>query len=203
MATTLTKQAREAFVLSALKDAFIPRFSEFGNKLNEYVKKAVQEEHPDFLRAYADEKTRPYLAVGSILYIKIKNADLKVPNYEAIVDADYMARRRHSNTPGTDGMRAHVISPAYGKLKGEELNDAALVAEYNRLWADFFEAQSTLINTITAYRSREKFEADFPQLAKYLPAHVVTSGSTAVAIPAKDVMAKLLAAGVPPAVAEV
>lgn len=51
--------------------------------------------------------------------------------------------------------------------------------------------------TGAALEQREKFEVDFPDLAKHLPPRVVTK---ALAIPVDDVMKKLQKLGIPPVV---
>lgn len=60
------------------------------------------------------------------------------------------------------------------------------------------EALQTLTSTIAAYKSREKFEVDFPELAKYLPARTVVSNNTALAVPIEDIKAKFAKMGIPP-----
>lgn len=200
----LTNAQRESLMERILRETFEARFDALQVRIDVYAAHEVRRKHPAFIAAWEDPLTRPYLAVTQTLSVRLpKDGDdggayWRSPDRYAACAAKHYAR---TGWWAADKDEMHNVSasgafPAYtsGTLI---VTYADLVADYHTLWAELGAAQKALRETVCAYSSRPKFEADFPDLAKYLPPEV--GPRTAVAVPVEDLRAKLSAGGIPTA----
>lgn len=200
MATKLNKKMRDEFLESALRDAFSPRFADLREKLTAHCKAAVEAGHPEFVKALKNKALRPYLALGQRWAAVTEGCGLFVPTRYSSFCADQLGGKYTSVGSELIYFFLEFDAPGMGKYR-PVVTDPARIAEYKAVWSDLIEARKTLAATIAAYTTAEKFEADFPQLAKYLPRPTKTAG-TAVAVQVGDVLEKLAKVGIPPAAAE-
>lgn len=201
--TTITKTDRTAAIAAILKATFEPRFTEFQRLLTEAVKNRVNEHFPKFKDWLADPELGPH--------IKAQHNFEPMYYNELAADQVYFKRptnwteeaekcRQHTPCSWDDAARdikASTAVPTTGRPEGFYIfNDLAPV--YLSIWEDLIAAASKLRGVFGAYKAREKFEVDFPDLAKYLPAKITVSSSTAVRLNPVDVMKDLAAMGIPP-----
>lgn len=203
MSTKITNAQRTEFLERILRETFEPRFDALQKKIDAAAKAEVERQHPAFVKAHKDEKTRKYMPVssGSEFWVS-KDVRAHKPARWNAVSANRVGQWGVcAKDEGLRRMQFNAIQPAYHGIEFMLESLPELVAEYNALWADFADAQETLTATIYAYSNRVKFEVDFPDLAKYLPKPPKFVG-TAVAVQVGDVMQKLAQVGIPPSAKE-
>jgi len=199
----LTNKQRTELIEAALRDAFVPRFEALRERLNAFAAQKVREEHPAFVAARADEATRPYLATTQTVTAYVPASDgerdtyWREPlDYATCSPGSYheqghgVARRNGLKDIGADG-----DFPAY-RMASVTVDDADIQRGYHDVWENFIEAKATLEAIVWQYSAREKLEADFPNLAKYLPP--VVQKCTALSVPVEALKERLALAGVPP-----
>lgn len=195
--TRITNETRKAFMTAVLRDTFAPRFEAIQERGTAWAKVSIAAEHPEFVKARKNEKLRTYVPAASGLPLFTTKSKMRKPTrWDGTCKTHVHSEGWVSNNEvGLTEIRAGVDYPSMSKCN-QVIDDEALLADYNKLWAEFAEAQKTLRDTIESYTIREKFEADFPSLAKYLPARVAKA-CTAVAVPVEDVLSKLAKVGIP------
>ena len=75
------------------------------------------------------------------------------------------------------------------------INGFSIITDYDQAWDDYRTAYEKLSSLLASYNNREKFAADFPDLAKHIPPLVKSVGLPCVIV--TDVMAELAKVGVP------
>lgn len=200
MATKINKKMRDEFLESALRDAFAPRFAALREKLTAHCKAAMEAAHPEFVGALKNKALRPYLAIGQRWAVATEGRGLFVPTKYGSFCADQLRDMHAGVGSGLNYFFLEFDAPGLGKYR-PVVTDPALLSKYHAIWSGLIDTRSTLSATIAAYATVEKFEADFPQLVKYLPRPARTAG-TAVAVQVGDVLEKLAKVGIPPAAAE-
>lgn len=195
--TRITNETRKAFLTNILRDTFAPRFEAIHERGTAWAKASIAAEHPEFIKARKNEKLRTYVPVASGLTLFTTKSKMRKPTrWDGTCKTHEHSEGWVSNgEAGLTEIRAGVDYPSMSTCT-QVIDDEALLADYNKLWAEFADAQKTLSDTIAAYTVREKFEADFPSLTKYLPARVAKV-CTAVAVPVEDVLTKLAKVGIP------
>lgn len=195
MSTKINSKQRTEFLEAVLRETFAPRFDEIQERMAKEAAQHIADKHPGFVKACADPEIKPYLAITQRHRGHVEGHRLSKPDsYGKCFAGKYHVKYSMSDD-GLKWMYAKVDGPAYHDTDFE-VSDA-LAADYHALWAEFAAAQRLLTDTIYSYTNREKFEADFPHLAKYLP-KPATVVSTSVAVQVGDVMEKLAKMGIPP-----
>ncbi len=201
--TTLTKTDRIEVIHRALKETFAPKFKDWFDEMANLIQGKVREAHPKFFELYNDPDVRPYLSyIRASVYIVLDDGSehtVRAPNFEAIaklIDVDVDDAFNYGGPFNHEYLQ--VTHPAHGVSGYARFADShPYMLQYRELLTQLKEAHALLVSTTYAYKQREKFEVDFPDLAKHLPPRVVTK---ALAIPVDNVMKKLQKLGIPPVV---
>lgn len=203
MATRLTAATRKATIEAILREHFAPQFVALADKLTAHGKALVAAEHPEFIKARKNTALRPYIAArtGFFLYFTSASGERVAFRKPArwggdVRTSQFDARWVSCKDEGLVELKAQTDHPEIGMTATTLPADSQLVIDYLQLWANFSEAQATIRDTIAAYSSREKFEADFAQLSGFLPPRTVAQ-KFAVTVPVADVTAKLAGLGIP------
>lgn len=203
MATRLTAATRKTFIEAVLREHFGPQFDAIGEKLTAHGKALVAAEHPEFIKARKNSALRPYIAArtGFSLYFTAASGERvgfrKPARWGGDVrTSQFDSRWVSCKDEGLLELKAQTDYPEVGMTATTLPADSPFVIDYLQLWANFSEAQATIRDTIAAYNSREKFEADFAQLSGFLPARTVAQ-KFAVTVPVADITTKLAAIGIP------
>ena len=205
--TTLNKKDRDTTIANILKASFEPRFDELQRLLNEAVGNRVKEHFPKFKEWLADPELAPHIKVDSWFEPRYLSSNgnsykFKRPRYWAHEAQVY----RPSVVPFfwadvSEDIPVSCEVPTDSRPEDfSYFND--LEPHHLKIWRDLSASSAKLRQTLYAYKTREKFEVDFPLLAKYLPPRVVTNSTGVITKPA-DVMQDLIAQGIPPEVEEV
>lgn len=199
--TTLTKTDRTEVITDVLNATFLPLFKDWKERVAVELLARNQATHPRFYELWADEANRQYLSVSHnvCVYAEVEKSPVLVrhPDIDSLaedvnVDTTFALNSRWDDQ--WDSISLDILCPASNReIVLEEGHP--LIVEYAALIQQFGEAHSLLVSTLYSYKQREKFEVDFPDLARYLPARVTTM---AVAIKVEDVMVKLAKVGIPP-----
>lgn len=177
-----------------LTKAFEPRFNEVADKTRRLARGTLDALHPVFVKLYADEESRAYLAVCSMnhFYFTVggKGARAAIPVYGKAVSMP-------DNTWHLDRESYKSFGEIYAPTRPNEftVGDAALTQAYVKTWAKYLAAHSKLSALLNSYTTREKLASDFPEYAKYLPK--IESKAKLPAVIVKDVRAELASLGVP------
>ena len=207
--STLANTARNETISAALRDAFAPRFKELQDALEVRAAVWLAESHPEFCKAKKDAKLRSYLRITSTLPIhftwkqetdngvRTKVRGFRLPEYSATIRNLYHKCdcSTWSRVEGASTFDVKSLDVPEGSSLTVEQGDPMLEA-YEALWHDYDAARDALHDTLYAYNVREKLEADFPNLTKYLP--VRESKQRALAVPVDALQARLSKVGVPP-----
>lgn len=200
--TALTKKDRNTTIANILKASFEPRFDELQRLLNEAVSNRVKEHFPKFKEWLADLDLAPHISVDFRLAPGYSVDNGNACYFKRPIDWAHEAQvYRPSVVPYSWSDVANNIFvscevPVYARPENFTLFPD-LAPHHAAIWEDLSASASKLRQTLYAYKTREKFEVDFPLLAKYLPPRVVTT-STGVIIKPADVMQDLAALGIPP-----
>lgn len=194
--TVMTKAMREDVLEGVLTEAFRERFNEIAVQLTGFVRASVQANHPVFCQLVKDTVAKPYLAIDFSPSVyrateKYKSAYFQ-PEYGIAVACPEQTWKLGDSVswlPIKD-----VEAP---QRAGDTVIPAehAINRDYLALWADYTAAQAKLDALLRSYKSREKFEADFPDFARHLPTRVFTAPLPTVIV--KDVLQDLAKVGVP------
>ncbi len=205
--TTLNKKDRNTAITNILKASFEPRFDELQRLLNEAVSNRVKEHVPKLKEWLADPDLAPHISVHFRFEPYYSSNGSNVYNFKRPSDWAHEAQvYRPSVVPyGWSDVAKNIfvsckVPVACLPKNFIYFND--LETYHAAIWEDLSASAVKLRQTLSAYKTREKFEVDFPLLAKYLPPRVVTT-STGVIIKPADVMQDLAALGIPPEVEEV
>lgn len=192
---TLKNTDRDEVVRRALSDAFAHRFTAIQKQLQDLLRDKLQKEHPEFVKLAKNPDTRRYLATttarniyfvdGEETHIQRRPCMGDVPEHSRYYSVE---RERHTLIQDSDT----VIPCNMGDFK---VSDRKVLKEYRKAWADYVAACDKLYSLLYSYTVREKFAADFPEFAKYLPALTVKAKLPAVIV--KDVRAELSKFGIP------
>ena len=198
---TLTKNDRVEVITDALNATFLPLLKDWEERVAVELLARNQAAHPHFYELWADEANRQYLSVSHnvCVYTEVEKRTVSIrrPDIDSLakdvnVDTTFALNGRWDNQ--WDSVSLDVLCPASNReIVLEE--DHPLIVEYAALIQQFSEAHSLLVSTLYSYKQREKFEVDFPDLARYLPTRVTTM---AVAVKVEDVITKLAKVGIPP-----
>lgn len=190
--TVLKNVERKQVIDRALRDSFAPRFSAFAECLRGRYAEQIAKEHPVFSKLVKNADARPYLAVSTVREFYVDGTPALTPKYGAWCEMptrqEWVDREKYSWVQAGD-----LTVPA--DCWKAKINDTGLSKEYAAIWTDYSGAIRTLSELLGSYNVREKFEEDFPELAKYLPAIEVKARLPAVIV--ADVRTKLAAVGVP------
>lgn len=196
--TTLTKQDRETAILSIMRESYASRFAELADKLVAHAKATLRAQHPKFYELLRDEESRKYLDVGQHLHLQLElssgKCGARIPNFNAKPKFDKLHSEYWYSFEGAADIRTGLSHPSLDSTVTVQA-DHHLANEYDSLWGAFEDAWNTVEATLYGYKVRERFEADFPELAKHLPKRSVVNALT---VPVADIRAKLQAAGIPP-----
>lgn len=195
---TLKNTDRDEVARRALSDAFAPRFAAIQKDLQALLRDKLDKEHPEFVKLVKNPDTRKYLATTSACKIYFADGDdthiAAAPVYgkrsEMPEHSGYYSVERERHTLIQDGDT--VVPCAMGDFK---VSDRKVLKAYRQAWADYVAACDKLYSLLYSYNVREKFAADFPELAKYLPALAVKAKLPTVIV--KDVRAELSKFGIP------
>lgn len=198
--TTLTKTDKAALIHKVLFDAFDHRFLALNKEIRQSVQSAIAKDHPKFLSLMANDDTRKYLKSQRIAGFVFK-ANSSPMECAAVKPLDY-SQRIIKEIPYRRCLRSENVQVIgdCDMLVPCQIGSYALIAgicidSYYAIHADLFAAQEKLSALLGAYRLREKFEKDFPELAVFLPAIPVKIAMPAIVI--ADVLPDLAAAGIP------
>ena len=190
---------RDEVLRRVLTETFTPRFAEIQKQLQTLLRETLAAEHPQFVKLVKDPDARQYLATTNVRNFNIKidgkTFTVAAPNYGAACDMPGDGRRylnRETHTSITDG---DTLLPLV--MSNYTTAEKKVAKAYRAAWADYVAARNKLSALLYSYATREKFVADFPEFAKYLPP-VVTKVKLPVVI-VKDVRRELSKLGVPQA----
>lgn len=198
--TTLTKSDKAALIHKVLFDAFDHRFLALNKEIRQSVQSAMAKDHPKFLSLVANDETRKYISsqrvscfVFKARYLDSDCAVIKPFDYSQSFEKEVYCRSllRNANVQviGDCDMLVPSQIGCYALVGGVAIDS------YYEIHADLGAAKEKLSALLGAYRLREKFEKDFPELAQFLPAIPVKIAMPAIII--ADVLADLAAAGIP------
>lgn len=164
---TITNKDRAHLIHSVLSETFDPKFLELNRELVADVKAKLQAAHPKYYEALDNAEISQYLAKGSIEGFRSGDIALTRPiDYSEPVGAVMVGRNlRHNNAQHLGDI--NVIAPT--SCQRYQLAHEHECQKYFKLLNAMLEARQLLTITLNAYRSREKFETDFPDLARHLP----------------------------------
>lgn len=191
---------RDEVLRRVLTETFTPRFADIQKQLQTLLREKLAAEHPQFVKLAKDPETRKYLATTSarnIYFVEDENSHVAAaPVYGQCVEMPEhcryysIERERHTLIQDSDT----VIPCNMGDFK---VSDRKVLKAYRAAWADYVAAREKLSALLYSYATREKFVADFPEFAKYLPPVPVKVKLPVVIV--KDVRRELSKLGVPQA----
>jgi hypothetical protein len=191
--TTITNAARTAAISRILKDAFDARQADLHARMDAEIGAIAKAKWPRFYELRADESARHFVPAAQRFNIEYGDricVQLVKIWYEFAFDG-WLASAETTT----------IETPAH--ISGDELprlpEDCSIVDDYWAYRDELTEARGKLVAAFSAYESREKMEADLPDLARYLPQPVVTGNS--VSVKPTDIMEGLAKLGIPPKVA--
>lgn len=196
--TTLKNSDREEVLRRALEDSFAPRFATIATLMEGALRKQLTDKHPKFLALMKSDDTKRYVAfsgVNSMYLIDDGAKPLRTasPRYGMAVtmpgSRSYFDRSEYSCLTAQDTQ----IPSVFGDVK---IADDTILAMYKAIWSSYAGATQKLSALLNSYKTREKFETDFPEFSKYLPAVEVKPSLPMVII--KDVRDELAALGIAP-----
>lgn len=203
--TTLTKSDKAALIHKVLFDAFDHRFLALNKEIRQSVQQALAKDHPKFLSLRANEDVKKYIACNHATRFVVNSLSgagrpmivVKPVNYSS--DFTHQITAQSSSNYYLKELNAEIIGSidiivplmvGIGVSINQEMED-----KYYAIHSDLEAATTKLSALLGAYRLREKFEKDFPELAVFLPAIPVKIAMPAIII--ADVLADLAAAGIP------
>ncbi len=198
--THLKNTDRHYFINRVLHDAFDPRFLDLNKEIRANLTASIKTSHPVFFDLLAKEEMRKYVATTRLrkYYFYSSQRDM---NCQMIKPVDYSKEfdyQTHfqSHQPSRNLQNIGDVDQIMPALAGDAFQpEPALIQKYLTIHEDLAAAKQKVTSLINSYRSREKFEKDFPDLAAFLPAVPVKIAMPAIII--ADVMADLAAVGIP------
>lgn len=171
--TILKKADREEVARRVLAEAFSPRFSALEAQVRVFTLAKVESEHPEFITLVKNPTARPYIAVTHVSGIYFLGDTgpciMAAPVYGRLVgmpNTRYLRSDRERDYVKFKDLE--TLTPyTFGAL---EISEPEITAPYVTAWADYSAACTSLCALLQGYSVREKFTADFPEFAKYLPA---------------------------------
>lgn len=190
---------RDEVLRRILTETFTPRFADIQKQLQALLRETLAAEHPQFVKLAKDPESRKYLATTNVRNFNIKmdgeTFTVAAPHYGAEVDMPGDGRRyfdRENHAAITDG---DTLLPLV--MSNYSTADKKVAKAYRTAWADYVAARDKLSALLYSYATQEKFVADFPEFAKYLPPVPVKARLPVVIV--KDVRRELSKLGVPQA----
>lgn len=193
--TTLKNSDREEVLRRASEAAFASRFAHVEALYKEHVEALLKREHQGFLELMGAPALRRYVAIKNVnaLYIEIdtgKRYAAARPVWGKCLS--YPKSTWADRGDGYINLKIDTIVPA---IFGDVVTSRPEITDpYVAAWADYNAAIVKLSALLWGYTKREKFEADFPELAKYLPG--VTPKRSLPAIVPNEIRTELKALGV-------
>jgi hypothetical protein len=198
--TRLTNDVRESTIRAALRAAFNPRIDALKKKFTAYAVAYIAKEHPKFVKLKADKDNRQYMGIQqdcNLICIDIDTTG-HIGIREPSAIGEWVGNRvRDYGSSSPDGYRkikANTECPVRMDSISIDMRDP-LIVEHFALWDDYFSAMKTLREALYGYTVREIFEADFPELVRYMPARVAPT--MALVVPVADLRLKLAGVGIP------
>lgn len=185
---------RQEVLERVLREAFKPKFDAILEEVKTLLISHLNQKHPVFMEMLSDKQKRHYMAVSHTdrLYIGErrcaypiygKNASMPQPHHFIYRSDEYAAMTlKDVNIPMS--MNEFIID-----------EKAELFKTYSATWKAYSEAYKELSGLLNSYRSRDKFEKDFPEYKDYLPALEVKKQLPQVI--ASEVRGKLSSLGIP------
>lgn len=190
--TALTKEARLHAVAGILKETFTARQDDLMERIEAAITELAKAEWPRFYELRAEKESREFVMANTGFPMEYKPSG-NTYGAEFNVVKDWAMYAKDGSTRGA---KAKLLDVPYYKRSPKLPDDHQLVDEYKALVDLISDAREKLINSFNAYKSREKMEAELPDLARYLPPRVVTG--TGVIVKPADIMADLAKVGIPP-----
>lgn len=189
--TTLTKQMRGHAVGKILQATFEARQNDLIDRIEAAITEIAKQKWPPFYKLREAPENREFVNGSQGGALEYMGGYRK--NFEFVTRGLWV-------TFAVDGelskQNARTLSvPIYKKPPALPV-EHPLVDEYKEFISTMQAARRDLLNAFYAYRSREKLEAELPDLARYLPPRVVTN--TAMVVKPADIMAGLAKHGIPP-----
>ena len=189
----ISKKTQAAILEAALSAAFEPRFDAIHGAAAAECRKAIAEQHPEFLRLAADPVARQYLHIAD----ECRPHDGENRLYRPAPGCFTAALRYYRATPTTWGPTVLRIAPAVERPAGCDCDlrsSATLERQYLDAWADMRAAWAAISAALASCRDVERLREDFPELAQYLPQEKATTAAPIV--PVADLRAQLARYGV-------
>ena len=189
----IPKKTQAAILEAALSADFEPRFDAIREAAAAECRKAIAEQHPEFLRLAADPEARRYLYIAGECHPHDGENCLYRPVTGCFADALGYLRA----VPTTWGPTVHRITPAVERPAGCDCDlrvSAGLERQYYEAWADMRAARTTIRTALASCRNVERLQEDFPELAQYLPG--AAAPAAALIVPVADLRAQLARYGV-------
>ena len=191
----IPKKLQSAILEAALSAAFEPRFDAVHNAAAAECRKAIAEQHPEFLRLAADPVVRQYLYITGECHPHDGENAMCRPELGRFPDA---LAYYHGAVPTTRGPTVRRIIPAVERPAGVICDlriSSELERQYHEAWADMRAAWTAIGTALASCRNVERLREDFPELAQYLPQETVTA-CAALIVPVADLRAQLAHYGV-------
>ena len=188
----IPKKTQAAILEAALSAAFEPRFDAIREAAAAECRKAIAEQHPEFLRLAADPEARRYLYIAEECHPHDGENLLYRPAPGHF--AEY-----HPGAPTTWGRTVRRLVAGVERPAGcdcDQRVSAGLERQYYEAWADMRAARTTIRTALASCRNVERLQEDFPELAQYLPAAAAPAPAAAPAVPVADLRAQLARYGV-------
>lgn len=196
--TTLKNSDRDEILRRAMTEAFSPRFASIAASMQLDLRAQLKDRHPKFLALMKNEDTRGYVAFNGVNRMYLIDNDAKLLS---------AAEPRYGKPVSMPPPRSYLDSDEYFYLKAQDtqipsafgdvkIANDVILATYTKAWHDYSAARMKLSALLNSYKTREKFETDFPEFSKYLPAIEVKPSLPMVIV--KDVRDELAALGIAP-----
>lgn len=190
--TVIKDSDRKTVLERVLAEAFRPRFNAVIEAMHVEAQADLDEKHPVFVKLVSDKTTSPYIATHYNPPIWIEDVRVYLP---IMVRDATIPKHRGSQQPDIHQQARFIRNLFYPNGFDVKIKSASTIAEYERTWSDYSEAYKTLSALLYSYKNREKFESDFPEIAKHLPPKIIRSNLPSVVV--ADVMANLAKVGIP------
>lgn len=195
--TVLKNSDRDEVIRRVLTEAFAPRFSAMQNEVRALIQKKVEKDHPEFAALVKSPIARQYLAETRVRDIYLESEGdayaMAAPVYgrcSSMPTGRLHYGDREPYSAFSDGETA--VPGMFGEFK---VSDVAISEAYRKAWSDYAAAYLKVNSLLHSYAVREKFTADFPEFAKYLPGVTVRAKLPAVIV--KNVREELYKFGIP------
>lgn len=188
--TTLTKADRLHAVAAILKETFAERQDELLGRIEAAITEKALAQWPRFYELRKDKDNREF----------VRHSECRTMCFgeglnrwgSACFVSNWSAYSKDADTTRARTNRLEV--PQYYEAPTLP-EDHGVFAEHQTFHEELGVARIALLDAFYAYKSREKMEAELPDLARYLPPRVVTG--TSVIVKPADIMASLAKVGIP------